>query len=123
MKYFIYLLIFAFMGVHASSQTIATIKPVATIADLEVSHSGSNLKITWVSDIKDDVSYWEIQGSEDGQDFKAIGIVFGSDPKNVGTYTFKQTSKRIKPGYQFFRVAHIEPNNIALASNAVRFTK
>jgi len=123
MKQFIYLLAFAFMSVNATSQTINLVKDTVSIVDLKVSQTGNNLQITWSSNIKDDNSYWEVQASADGKEFKAIGIVFGSDPKSVGQYAFKQAASRIKPGYHYYRVARLEQNNSALASDAIRFTK
>jgi hypothetical protein len=123
MKQFIYLLAFAFMSVNATSQTIDLVKDAVSIGDLKVSQTGNNLQITWSSNIKDDNSYWEVQASADGKEFKAIGIVFGSDPKSVGQYAFKQAASRIKPGYHYYRVARLEQNNSALASDAIRFTK
>ncbi len=123
MKHFIYLLAFAFMSVNASSQAIVDKKSVSEIGDIVISHNGPNLQITWSSNINDEDSYWEVQASSDGTQFNAIGIVFGGDPKKAGTYTFRQTANRIKKGYQFYRVAHIEHNNPAMASNPIRFSK
>jgi len=123
MKQFIYLLAFAFMSVNASSQTVRTGRAAFTIIDLKVSNRGNNLEITWSSNIREESNYWEVQASADGKEFKAIGIVFGSDPKNVEQYAFKQAANRIKPGYQYYRVAHIEQNNSALASDAMWFAK
>lgn len=111
------------MSLDASSQTFASTKNALTIVDLQVSNTGTNLQITWSSGIKEEGNYWEIQASTDGKEFKAIGIVFGSDPKSAGKYAFKQTASRIKPGYQYYRVAHVEQNNSALASEAIRLTK
>lgn len=111
------------MSVNASSQTAVDNKASLNISDIQISYQGSNLLVSWSSNIQSEDSYWEVQASTDGNEFKVIGIVMGADPKSAGTYNFKQLSSRIKPGYRFYRVAHIEQNNLALASNTVRFTK
>ena len=123
MKHLIYLVAFTFICVNATSQTFDLSKDAAKIFDLKVIKIGNNLEITWSSNIKEDDNYWEVQASADGKEFKAIGIVFGSDPKSVGQYAFKQAASRIKPGYHYYRVARLEQNNSALASDAIRFTK
>jgi hypothetical protein len=123
MKQFIYLLAFAFMSVNATAQTIDHNKAGTSIVNLAVNSIGNNLQITWNSDITDGENYWEVQASTNGKDFHTIGMVLGADPAHAGQYAFKQTAAKIKPAYQYFRVAHIETTNSALASNTIRFTK
>lgn len=123
MKQFIYLLAFAFMSVNASAQTFENNNTAATISNLKVSQVASNLEISWNSNATEEGNYWEVQASTDGKEFKAIGMVFGADPKNAGQFAFKQTAKNLKPGYQYYRVACIEKDNSALASDAIRLTK
>ncbi len=123
MKQFIYLLAFAFMSVNATAQTLENNSTVVTISNLKVTQLASNLEISWNSNTTEEGNYWEVQASTDGKEFKAIGMVFGADPKNEGHYAFKQTAKNLKPGYHYYRVACVEKNNSALASDAIRLSK
>lgn len=123
MKQFIYLLAFAFMNVNAIAQQ-NVVRNNTTIEGLQAIVADNQLKINWKSNIIEDVNYWEVQASADGNTFSTIGMVMGADPKaSKGTYAFKQLTKKIKPGMKYFRVLHIESAETAMASNTIGLSK
>ena len=81
------------------------------------------LNITWKTTPGEVSNYYEVQGSEDGKTFTAIGYVLGHDPKESNHYKFKQQVSKLKKGLVFFRVLHIQNDNTATAGNTVRLSK
>jgi hypothetical protein len=107
------------ISLNLKAQATMEIKIEAFKATIEK----NNLLVNWISDTKDQDNYWAVQASADGKTFSTIGMVMGADPAAAGTYTFKQDRKKIKPGFRYYRVLHVEPNDQAVASNTIGLTK
>lgn len=118
MKQFIYLLAFAFLNVPVYSQASQT--PVE-IKNLKVSATAKQVLFSWSATVSDADANFEVQVSENGKEFKTIGLVWGTDPKGArGSYSFKADAAKLKAGETFFRVIQIASNETAWSSNIAR---
>jgi len=91
------------------------------ILNVEATSKNQELFIKWAGN-ESDPGYWEVQGSSDSKSFTTIGMVLGTDPGNINTYTFRQKLKKVKPGLIYFRVLHIK-NAVADESNIIQSVK
>ncbi len=115
-------LLFLAIGVSAQQADINTVPVVAK--ELKATKMGDNFLLTWKSDKKDNAGYWEVQGSEDGSNFKMLGLVMGADPSTNGSdFKFRQNHKKLIPGLKFYRVVLVENESAAIASNMIGLTK
>ena len=84
----------------------------------------NNLQVAWITNSTLDPNYWQVQASTDGILFSTLGLVLGSDPKSNGaSFMFKLSMNKIKPGYKYVRVLHIESDERAIASTITGLTK
>lgn len=120
MKHILYTI--GFILVINSGVNAQTNLPVTEIKDVKVFVENKDLHLSWSSDAHGTDKYWEVQGSSDGKSFTSIGIVLGADPA-TGNYQFKQPVAKIKTGYKYYRVLHIESEDMATASNTILLTK
>jgi hypothetical protein len=114
--------VFFTIGVSANAQT-TTVKEVK-IYKFDAKVVNATLFINWKSNVSDGTeTYWEVQGSKDGKNFSTIGMVLGADPTADGSFKFKQTVAKLKPGFKYYRVLHIESADRAVASNTIGLSK
>ena len=112
------------LAITANAQNPATGARVIHAENVKVSLVKNNLEVVWVKNSPAEANYWEVQGSRDGNTYSVIGLVMGADPKSNGSsYIFRQTNNKIKPGFKYYRVVHIENEEKAVPGNTTRLTK
>lgn len=96
-----------------------------TINNLTAIVQNNNLVINWmIAETATATSdYCEVQGSNDGVTFTSIGMVMGADPKNPGSYSFKQNLIKMKAGKKFYRILTIENSGKTNYSNIIKAVK
>ena len=112
--------IFIFLALLITGQAYAQQKTVEVSA-FEARMKGDNIEINWVS-IGNSSNYWEVQGSRDGIEFTSIGLVMGPDPANNDNFRFKEKKSRVE-GFKYFRVLHIDNNNIGKVGSSATLVK
>ena len=124
MKKFFYLLALTMLTITLKAQ-ITNIPITGIFAEnVKATLQNKNLQVAWITNTTLDPNYWQVQASTDGKLFSTLGLVMGSDPKNNGnSYIFKLSMNKIKPGYKYFRVLHIESDEHAIASTITGITK
>jgi hypothetical protein len=120
MKQFFYtvaFLLYATISFGQSDKTVA--------ADLKATKTATNLVLTWTGAKTTESGSWQVEASEDGQQFNAIGLVWGADPKSAETssYSFKQKNDKISAGYRYYRVQFVNAQNELSSSSIIRQTK
>lgn len=80
------------------------------VSGFEARMKGNNIEIKWSIAEGLESNYWEVQGSSDGIQYKAIGLVFGPDPASKHEFRFKERISKTA-GLRYFRVLHVETNN------------
>jgi hypothetical protein len=124
MKQFIYTMAFMALTITAKTQNTSIVTPGIQAEQVKATLVNHNLEVMWVKNSTAEANYWEVQGSRDGKNYSTIGVVLGADPKGNGSnYHFKQTGNKIRPGYKYYRVLHIENEERAVASNSTRLSK
>jgi hypothetical protein len=115
---------FILLAITANAQKQATEQTGIQADKVKATLVKNNLEVIWVKNTTAEANYWEVQGSRDGKNYSTIGVVLGADPKGNGSsYHFKQDNNKIRPGYKYYRVLHIESEDRAVASNSTRLTK
>ena len=112
------LLLIAFL---ITGQAYAQQKTV-DVSAFEARMKGDNIEIKWSIKEGQESNYWEVQGSSDGIQYKALGLVMGPDPANKNDFKFKEKKDRIG-SLKYFRVLHIETNHSEVAGYAVTTVK
>ena len=124
MKKFIYTMSFILLAITVKAQNPTIVTAGLQAENVKATLVGNNLEVVWVKNAAAEANYWEVQGSIDGKNYSTIGVVFGADPKGNGSsYHFKQTNRKIQPGFTYYRVLHIENEKRAVASNSTRLSK
>lgn len=95
------------------------------ISNLNASVQNNNLVINWmVSETLTATSnYCEVQASKDGITFSTIGMVLGSDPKDPGSFKFKQNLAKMKDGKIFYRILTVETSGRTQVSHVIKAVK
>lgn len=123
MKHFTYILALMLFTVAAKAQNGFT-TPTIVAENVKATLINNNLQVAWVTSSAINANYWEVQASADGNTFSTIGLVLGADPKGAGeNYMFKQSVSKIKSGFKYYRVLHVETEDRAISSNTIRLTK
>lgn len=124
MKHITYILAFMLFTVTANAQKNSLTNSTIVAENVKATLINDNLQVAWVSSSAINANYWEVQASADGNTFSTIGLVLGADPKGAGgNYMFKQSVSKIKAGFKYYRVLHVETEERAIASNPIRLTK
>ena len=124
MKHFTYILAFMLFTVAAKAQKNGFKASTIVAENVKATLVSNNLQVAWVTSSAMNANYWEVQASADGSTFSTIGLVMGADPKSAGeNYIFKQSVSKIKSGFKYYRVLHVETEERAIASNTIRLTK
>ena len=113
--------ILIFLALLITGQAYAQQKKVEVSA-FEAKMKGENIEINWKIAEGDLVNYWEVQGSRDGKEYIAIGLVLGPDPANNNGFKFKAKKSRVE-GLKYFRVLHIDNNNYSIAGSTAAIVK
>ena len=92
------------------------------VSAFEARMKGNNIEIKWSIKDGQESNYWEVQGSIDGIQYKALGLVMGPDPTNKNDFKFKEKKDRLG-SLKYFRVLHIETNHSEVAGYAVTMVK
>ena len=110
------------INITVSAQTKVTNPTVIT--DLKAKVENDQVIMNWVATPQNVVSYWEVQGSRDGDEFYAIGLVLGPDPSQEGNkFMFKQKLSKMKSGLKYFRVFEVQGNGSLSFSDMIKTTK
>ncbi len=124
MKHFTYILAFMLFTVAAKAQKNGLTTSTIVAENVKATLVNNNLQVAWVTNSTLNANYWQVQASADGSTFSTIGLVMGADPKGAGeNYIFKQLVSKIKSGFKYYRVLHVETEDRAIASNTIRLTK
>lgn len=92
--------------------------------DLKATKTETSLVLTWTAPKQTEAGSWQVEASENGQEFTSIGLVWGADPKLEGTsYSFKQKHEKLRPGYRFYRVQFIGTQAELSTSKTIGLTK
>lgn len=123
MKQIVSIVALIMLVISAKAQQTNTQAGNVQAENLKASLVNDNLVVTWITKSPSEANYWEVQGSVDGKNYSTIGLVLGEDPKSNNSYLFKQNNNKIKPGFVYYRVLHIESGEKAAASNSIRLSK
>ena len=91
-----------------------------SISNLQVGVNNNNLVINWNVSESVNSDYCQVQASNDGVHFTTIGMVLGADPKNPGSFKFKQNIQKVKTGKVFYRILNVENTGRAYVSDIVK---
>ena len=117
MKYLFSTLIATFALAHTISAQVGMVSnEIVEVKDFTVVKGNTNLLINWKSNVPNNNDTWEVQGSLDGKVYRTIGLVMGADPKNPEVFAFKQKLQKIKPGFIYYRVKHLDANVVSVAN-------
>lgn len=116
-------LVLMIVSTNAFSETVNPSN--TTISNLNAAVQNSNLVINWVvaGTITENFNYCEVQASNDGITFTTIGMVMGADPKNPGSFSFKQNIAKMKSGKLYYRILTVETGGKTLISNIIKAVK
>ncbi len=78
-----------------------------TILNLKVYAKDTEQVVEWNTAVAEQSNCWEIWGSADGKTFTTIAIVLGDDPKQPGSYRYKQKIKQGRGFQKYYRLCHI----------------
>ena len=125
MKYFFYTIaIMLVISFNANAQQNNSKSSDINIKGFAAKIEHNNLLINWTSIETGVNNYWEVQGSKDGKEFSTIGLVLGADPVTAKVnYEYKQQLTKIRPGFKYYRILHVEAPDRAVASNTIGLTK
>ena len=94
------------------------------ITDLNIKVENAQVIMNWTSESSKGVNYWEVQGSRDGEEFYAIGLVLGPDPTQEGNrFMFKQSINKMKSDLKYFRIFEVQENGYLSFSKMIKSTK
>lgn len=105
---------FGFLSANAQSE-------IPTAENLKVSVDNKNLTISWESNSSD--ASWKLEASEDNENFKAIGLVWGAMPGKANAFLFKQASQKLSKQFKYYRAVAVTPTGDAWAGAAVQLSK
>lgn len=117
MKKIIYITLILLMGSKVNAQQINS------SGNLKWTTADNELFMEWSDKTGDENTQWVIQASENGKEYNAIGYVWGADPKEKGSYKFKQKLDKISQNVQYVRVWKMLNENLVLAAEAKTFSK
>lgn len=114
------MLVLSFFSMSTYAQSSAAV----VAENIKVTATDRNLEITWTENNRPTDGTWQVQASENGNDYTIIGLVWGPDPKGAkNQYQFKQTWTGLKKRYQSFRVLYASADNKWETGKAVFLTK
>lgn len=100
-------------NVHAGSSLPVYSTPIS------ISPVGQNLVISFQA-AKDEFNYYEVQKSDDGQNFRTIGLVLDA-PENSNTCLFKDKTPAAACKTIWYRIKAIDNSGAASFSNSTMF--
>jgi hypothetical protein len=103
-----------------SQNSISANTTNTTISNLQVGVDNNNLVINWNVSESVNSDYCQVQASNDGVNFSTIGMVMGADPKNPGSFKFKQNIQKVKSGKIFYRILNVENSGRSYVSDIVK---
>lgn len=75
------------------------------VCKFQLSHSGSVVKLQWLAKVEPNGFYYEIERSEDGTNFKTVGVVLGGfEQEGQYSYKFQEKAKATKIYYRIKQV-------------------
>ena len=101
------LLVFFFTGILGFSNGYSqqAVQNWPEVCKFQLSHSGSVVKLQWLAKAEPKGFYYEIERSEDGINFKTVGIVLGGlEQEGEYSYKFRDKAKAAKIYYRIKQV-------------------
>ncbi|HEX4959060.1 MAG TPA: hypothetical protein VFV46_12840 [Lacibacter sp.] len=101
------LLVFFFTGIFGLSNSFSqeAVPQWPEISGLQLSHNSSTIMLQWLAKSEPNGIYYEIERSEDGINYKTVGIVLGGFDKSDGYhYMFREQVKNTKFYYRIRQI-------------------
>jgi hypothetical protein len=105
-------------AMFAKAQTGATGKQI-TITKLIAYEKENRVFIEWSATGGNEINYWEVQGSPDGQRFSTLALVLGPDPAGTGEY-FAFKEKITKRSAVYYRLVLVSTSGERVQSEILK---
>lgn len=95
-----------------------------TITNLKIYENNDQLTIDWATDGTVAASYWQLQSSTDGKNYKTFALVFGPDPRQEGDrYQYKGRLIRADAAKMLYRLSPVDGNGKEINNEIIPATK
>jgi hypothetical protein len=82
-----------------------------TITNFTVYEKDAKLIVEWATDGAVPTNYWQVQISNDGNEFSTIAVVLGPDPRQQGDrYQYMEKVKSGRDATKYYRLRHVDVN-------------
>ena len=111
----------AFISYQSQGQPSKT--ETITITNFKVYEKDAKQVVEWNAAIAADSSWWQVQGSADGQSFTTLAIVLGDDPRQQGTYRYTGKVRKGRSPLKYYRLCYIDNGGTTQMSKIIQPAK